>query len=235
VRQAFNYAIDAAHLNQEIQEKYYEVAKGILPPGMPGYNPEVQGYRYDPDKAKELLAQAGYPGGKDLPPVILASSVKSEVSRQDYEAVRQYLANIGVRVELSEFDNWPSFHQAILHGQLQMFRFAWYADYPDPDNFLYPWFYSQSLDNYFRYSNSKVDELLDKARREMDDLRRVKLYREAEQLILKDAPGVMLMHHVYEGLFQPYVEGIEVSALGEWYIPMSKLWLKPLGQQKAGR
>jgi peptide/nickel transport system substrate-binding protein/oligopeptide transport system substrate-binding protein len=233
IRQAFNYAIDATHLNQEVQEKRYEVAKGILPPGMPGYNPEVQGYHYDPDKAKELLAQAGYPGGKNFPPVTLASGAKSEVSRQDYEAVRQYMANIGVRVELSEFDNWPSFQQALQGGDLQMFRYAWYADYPDPDNFLYPLFHSQSANNYFRYGKPKVDELLDEARRETGDLRRVKLYREAEQLILKDAPGVMLMHHIYEGLFQPYVEGVEVSALGEWYIPMSKVWLKPVGQEKA--
>ena len=62
-----------------------------------------------------------------------------------------------------------------------MFRYAWYADYPDPDNFLYPLFHSQSQTNYFHYRNPTVDQLLDDARRETDDLRRVKLYREAEQ------------------------------------------------------
>jgi peptide/nickel transport system substrate-binding protein/oligopeptide transport system substrate-binding protein len=107
-----------------------------------------------------------------------------------------------------------------------MFRIAWYADYPDPDNFLYIRFHSRSKDNYLRYRNPAVDGLLDEARRETDDLRRVKLYREAEQLILNDAPGVMLLHHVYEGLFQPYVEGIEVSALGDPYIPIWKIRLK---------
>src|SRR5262249_48751509 len=210
-------------------------AKGILPPGMPGYNPKVQAYDYDLDKAKALLAKAGYPGGKRLPPVTLASSVKSAVSRQDYEAVRQYMANIGVQIELREFDNWPSFQQALQRGELQMFRYAWYADYPDPDNFLYPLFHSQSTGNYFRYRNPTVDKLLDDARRETDDLRRIKLYHEAEQLIMNDAPVVTMLHYTYEGLFQPYVEGVEVSALGEPYIPMWKIRLKPVGQQKAGK
>jgi oligopeptide transport system substrate-binding protein len=226
VRQALNYAIDTTRLNREMLEKRHVVAKGILPPGMPGHNPEVQGYSYDPEKARRLLAQAGYPAGRDSPVVTIASSVKSTISRQDYEAVQQFMANVGTQVESREFDSWPAFQQAMQRGELQMFRYAWFADYPDPDNFLYPLFYSQSADNYFRYHNPEVDRLLDDARRETDDLHRVKLYRKAEQLILNDAPGVMLMYHTYEGLFQPYVSGVEVSALGDPYIPLRKVWLK---------
>ncbi|MGH8058062.1 MAG: ABC transporter substrate-binding protein, partial [Candidatus Entotheonellia bacterium] len=233
VRQAFNYAVDKLHLNQEIQEKPFAVAKGILPPGMPGYNPEVQGYSYDPDRARELLVQAGYPEGKGPAPVTLASGAKSVVARQDYRAVQQYLAAVGVQVEFKEFDDWPTFRQALQRGEHQIFRFVRYADYPDPDNFLYPLFHSQSQTNYFRYHNPLVDRLLEDARREMDDLRRAGLYREAEQLILNDAPGVMLQHLTFEELFQPYVEGIEVSALGGWYIPMRKIRLKSDSQPSA--
>jgi oligopeptide transport system substrate-binding protein len=232
VRQAFNYTIDTTRINQEVLEKRHTVARGILPPGMPGYNPEAQGYRYDPEKAKELLAQGGYPGGKGSPVVTLASSVKSTISRQDYEAVRQFMASVGVHVESREFESWPTFQQAMQLGELQMFRYAWYADYPDPDNFLYFLFHSQSKDNPFHYRNPMVDRLLDDARRETDDLSRVKLYRKAEQLILDDAPGVMLMYHTYEGLFQPYVTGIEVSALGDPYTEMWKIRMKPVGQVK---
>jgi oligopeptide transport system substrate-binding protein len=226
VRQAFNYAIDTTRLNQEIQERRHEIAKGILPPGMPGYNPEVKGYGYKPEAAKALLAQAGFPNGKNPAPVILASSAKSAVALEDYHAVRRSMASVDVQVELREFDRWPDFLQALRRGELQMFRYAWLADYPDPDNFLYPLFHSQSQNNLFRYRNPLVDQLLEDARRETDDLRRVKMYREAEQLILNDAPGVMLMHHTYEGLFQSYVEGVEVSALGDPYIPMWKIRLK---------
>ncbi len=225
VRQAFNYAIDKVRINREIRSDRFVVARGILPPGMPGYNPEVEGYDYELGKAKALLRQAGYPEGNNLSPITWASSVKSAVSRQDYEAVRQSLASIGAELELREFDNWPSFQHALQRGELQMFRYAWYADYPDADNFLYSLFHSQSADNYFHYRNPAVDRLLDDARRETNDLQRVKLYREAEQLIMKDAPAIMLLHYTYEGLFQPYVAGIEVSALGDPYLQMGKIWI----------
>jgi oligopeptide transport system substrate-binding protein len=230
VRQAFNYAIDKIRMSHEIQANRYVVARGILPPGMPGYNPEVQGYSYDPYKAKELLAQAGYPGGTGLTPITISSTLKSTEIRQECEAVRQYLKNIGVEAELGEFEDWPAFQRALKQGETQLFRYAWYADYPDPDAFFYPLFHSQSASNYFRYRNPTVDGLLDEGRREIDDLRRVKLYREAEQLILNDAPGVMFLHRTYEVLFQPYVEGIEASALGDPYIPLHKVWLKQPGQ-----
>jgi oligopeptide transport system substrate-binding protein len=233
IRQAFNYAIDKVRLNRETRGERFVLAKGILPPGMPGYNPELRAYSYDRDAAKALLAQAGHPEGLGLPPLRWASSVKSTVARQDYQFVSQDMAQLGVQVELNEFDDWPTFQQALEQGKVQIFRYAWYADYPDPDSFLYPLFHSQSASNYFRYQNAEVDKLLDEARREFDDLRRVKLYRKAEQIILSDAPAVMVLHFTYEGLFQPYVEGIEVSALGESYIPMWKIRLKPTGQENA--
>jgi oligopeptide transport system substrate-binding protein len=225
VRQAFNYAIDKGQINREIRADRYVVARGILPPGMPGHNPEVVGYDYNPAEAKLLLTLAGYPGGKGLPPITWATSVKSPVSRQDYEAVRQYLDNLGVRLELREFDNWPNFQQALQHGEVEMFRYAWHAGSPDPDDFLYPLFHSRSADNYFRYRNPTVDRLLDDARRETNDLQRVKLYREAEQLIMNDAPAIMLLHFANEWAFQPYIDGIEVSALGAAYLQMEKIRL----------
>ena len=170
VRQAFNFALDKVRMNQEIQEDRYEVAQGILPPGMPGYNPEVRGYSYRPDKAKALLAQAGHPDGQGLPPVTLATSVKSDEVRQESRFVQQYLAAISVQVDVKEFDDWPTFRQALEQGSLQMFRYGWFADYPDPDNFLYPLFHSQSQTNYFRYRNPAVDKLLDKARRVTNEM-----------------------------------------------------------------
>jgi len=233
VRQAFNYAIDKIRLNQEVQGARYVVAQGVLPPGMPGYNPEVYGYDYDPHKAKELLTQAGHPTGKDLAPVTLASSRKSDESRAQSQRIEQYLAAIGIQLEFQQFDGWTTYERALQRGDVQLFTFTWYADYPDPDNFLYPLFHSAGHRNYFRYRNPAVDKLLNDARRETDDLRRVKLYREAEQLILNDAPGVMLLYHTYEGLFQPYVEGIEISALGDPYVPLRKIWLKQSGQTSA--
>jgi oligopeptide transport system substrate-binding protein len=223
VRQAFSYAIDRIRVIEGAPQGRSVVARSILPPGMPGYNPEVQGYSYDPDKAKQLLAQAGHPGGKDFVPVTLASSRKSP---QEAQIIQQALAAIGVTLDFQQFENWTTYQPALQRGEVQLFTFTWYADYPDPDSFLYPLFHSQSQANYFRYRNATVDKLLNDARRETDDLRRVKLYRQAEQMILNDAPVVTLLHYTYERAFQPYVEGVEVSALGESYIHLRKVRLK---------
>jgi oligopeptide transport system substrate-binding protein len=230
VRQAFNYAIDKVRLNQEVYGGLYVVARGILPPGMPGYSPEVQGYDYDPTRAKTLLAEAGHPGGKKLTPMTLSTAFKSDQVRAESQIIQHDLAVLDVQVDVQESDDWPTLERALERGDIQLFRYAWYADYPDPDNFLYPLFHSAGQRNYYRYHNAAVDKLLDDARRETDDLRRVKLYREAEQLILQEAPGIMLLHYTYESVFQPYVEGVVVSALGDPYIPLHKVWLKQPGQ-----
>lgn len=96
---------------------------------------------------------------------------------------------------------------------------------PEPDNFLYRLFHSQSRNNITRYRNGKVDQLLDQARAEQVYLKRIELYRQAEKLIMDDAPVIPLNYQSYERLFQPYVQSIEVSALGDPYIPMRKIWL----------
>ena len=88
VRQAFNYAIDKIRLNQEVYGGRYVVARGILPPGMPGYSPEVQGYDYDPARAKTLLAEAGHPGGKNLAPVTLSTAAKSVEARAESQIIQ---------------------------------------------------------------------------------------------------------------------------------------------------
>jgi oligopeptide transport system substrate-binding protein len=225
VRQAFNYAIDKIRLNQEVYGGLYVVARGILPPGMPGFSPEVQSYDYDPARAKTLLAEAGHPGGKNLIPVTLSTSATRVKVREESQIIQHYLAVLGIQVGLQEFNDWPTFREALEQGNVQLFRHSWYADYPDPDNFLYPLFHSAGQRNYDRYHNPAVDRLLDDARRETDDLRRVKRYREAEQLILQDAPGMMLLHDTYESVFQPYVEGVVVSALGDPYVSLHKVWL----------
>jgi len=230
VRQAFNYAIDKIRLIQEVYGGRYAVARGILPPGMPGYNPEVRGYDYDPARGQTLLAEAGHPGGNNLTPVTLSNTSKSAVVHKESQFIQHYLAVLGVQVDLQEFGDWPTFAGALEQGDLQLFRHVWHADYPDPDNFLYPLFHSAGQRNRYRYHNPSVDKLLDDARRETDDLRRIDLYRQAEQLILNDAPAVMLRHYTYEIVFQPYVEGVVVSALGGPYVSLDKVWLKQTGK-----
>jgi peptide/nickel transport system substrate-binding protein/oligopeptide transport system substrate-binding protein len=107
-----------------------------------------------------------------------------------------------------------------------MFRYAWYADVPDPDNFLGILFHSTSRYNFMGYRNLSVDKLLDEAKKESDFLKRIDLYRKAEEIIMDDAVIVPSINHIFQQAYQLSVKGIEVNALGGPYIPMKKIWLK---------
>jgi peptide/nickel transport system substrate-binding protein/oligopeptide transport system substrate-binding protein len=111
-------------------------------------------------------------------------------------------------------------------NEAPIFIHAWYADFPDPDNFLWTLFHSKSRYNYTNYHNPEVDRLLDRARAERDYLKRMEMYRKIEEIILDDAPIVPMVNHLFQMVYQPYVRGVEVSALGGPYIPMKKIWLK---------
>ena len=226
VRQAINHAINREAINHTIRQNRFVQARGILPLGMPGYNPDLVGYPYNPARARQLLAEAGHPGGKDLPPLELWTSVTTAPALQEHEAIKRDLEHLGLKVELFTAESWQHYNTAVLGKRPgAMYRYVWHADFPDPDNFLFSLFHSQSPDNYGHYSNPEVDHLLEQARGEVDYLKRIQLYRRAEALIMADAPVVNLVYYTFETLFQPYVQGVELNALGERYIPMKKIWL----------
>lgn len=235
VRQALNYAIDQEALVTQVWQGRFPVANGIIPPGTIGFNPKLVGYPYNPAKARELLAQAGYPGGKGLPKLTLWSSVKFDDLVRENEAVRKYFADIGVQLEVAYNTDWPSFAQMLREGRAQLFGYAWYADVPDPDNFLYKLFHSTSSSNVSFFRNPHVDELLRRAREETEIVRRMALYQEAEQRVMDEAPIIPRNHHSYERVFQPYVRSVEVSGLGDPYIPMRKVWFDKGDSAAGGR
>jgi ABC-type transport system substrate-binding protein len=225
VRQALMHAIDRAALLRNVYSGRYEMARGVLPPGTQGFNPRLAGPAYDPGRARELLAEAGYPGARGLPRIEMWSSVKRQEIVRQHDEVRKYWAAIGVLTDIHYETDWPVFARLLDAGALPVFLHGWYADVPDPDNFLFKLFHSRSLQNFFGYSNPIVDDLLARARAERDALQRIELYRKAEELIVADVPVIPLLHHTYERLFQPYVRDVEVNGLGDPYIPLRKIWL----------
>jgi peptide/nickel transport system substrate-binding protein/oligopeptide transport system substrate-binding protein len=226
VRQAVNHAINREAISSVIRQNRHIQARGILPLGMPGSNPDLAGYTYDPARARQLLAEAGYPGGKDLPPLELWTGVTTTSIQQEHEMIKRDLERLGIRVELFTAENWKHYKTAVLGKRPgAIYRTSWFADFPDPDNFLFSLFHSQSTNNYSHYSAPAVDHLLEQARSEGDYLKRIQLYRQAEALIMADAPAVNLVYYTFETLFQPYVQGVELSALGEQYLSMKKIWL----------
>ena len=225
VRQALIHAIDREGLIEEIFFGRYTPAHGILPPGTLGFNPGLEGYAFDPGKARELLARAGYPEGRGLPLLTVWSSVKPDTVMREHERIKRYLAAVGVRLDVQYLTDWPTFSRRLSEGTAPIFLYAWFADVPDPENFLPRLFHSKSSRNFFGYANPIVDGLFARASQESDPQRRVDLYRRAEKLILDDAPVIPSLHYTYERLFQPYVRDVEVNGLGDSYISFRKIWL----------
>jgi peptide/nickel transport system substrate-binding protein len=227
VRQALVHAVDRAGLIQTIFQGRYHLAQSILPLGTLGYNPGVRPLAYDPGRARQLLAEAGYPGGAGLPPITIWSSVRTQRLLEEHASIVKSLAAVGLRARYEYQTDWPAFSRLLADGKAPMFLYSWAADIPDPDNFLYLLFYSKSPRNYTGYASPAVDALLLTARNERDEQRRVDLYRKAEQLVLDDAPVLPVWHYSYERLFQPSVKSVEVNGLGDPYIPLRKIRIQP--------
>jgi peptide/nickel transport system substrate-binding protein/oligopeptide transport system substrate-binding protein len=226
VRQAFNYAVNKEAIVRKIARMGYIPAVGALPPWLLGYDPDLQGYDYDPAKARELLAAAGYPNGTGFPVVQLWSGQQAESTKAELAAYQKYLADIGVQVELHFASDWPDFRARLEQGTLPMFRLRWFADVPDPDNVLFPLLHSTSSVNRMFYRNPRVDQLLEQARQELNQAWRTALYREVERIVLRDAPWITQQYPILDYLYQPYVQGVEINLLGRRDIPLQKIWLK---------
>ena len=225
VRQALTLAVDTEKIVGQITKRGSIPAKGILPPGIAGFDPEFDGYGYNPVRARQLLAEAGYPEGRGIPPLEIWTVSKSESVQQELMAYKNYLADIGVKIVPKVADNWKHFITLINNQKVPLYYAAWYADYPDPDNFLYVLCHSNSRTNRMGYRNTEIDGMLEKARQEVNYIERINIYREVQRQVMKDAPLIAQHTNSFNYLFQPWVKGIEVTYLGAAYIPFRKVWI----------
>jgi len=209
VRRAFAMGLNRKAIVSVLLKGRAEEARGILPPGMPGYNPDLEGIPYDPEQASVLLAESRYGGPEGLPPITLSVGGSGQLGEALAEMWGDSLgANVDVEVPMGGIGTeWNE-------GRLQMVVLGWIADYPDPENFLDLLFHSQSPQNSTGYSNPKVDELLEAARAEQDQEKRFALYREAEKLIVQDAPWIPLYHTESHLLVKPYVKDLVMTPQG---------------------
>lgn len=226
LRKAINFAVDKKAIISQIHKNQFHLAKGILPPGMPGYDPKRDIYPHDEIRAKKHLTEAGYGKGKSIPILEIWSATNSEAAQRELDEIKSQLNKIGVQAIIHFETNWPNFVSMLRDNKAPVFMRAWYADFPDPDNFLGILFHSKSKYNYMAYHNPEVDRLLDRAKAERDYLKRMEMYRKIEGIVLEDAPIIPMVNHLFQMAYQPYVRGIEVNALGGPYIPMKKIWLE---------
>ncbi len=213
VRKAFCCALDKDRIARITNDRYV-AGTGIVPPDMPGYKSQVVGYSYDPEKAKMLLAEAGYPNG--LPDVLtLWVSNEDAIGPRIAEVIQQDLAAVGVKVEINPV-NFDVLQAATGKPQTAPLAFSgWYQDYPDPSDFLDILFSKKSItdsdcNNLSFYHSDQADQLMDAGGQERDPAKRMELYAEAEKVVVDDAPVVPLVNTQEIWLHQPWVRGFHI-------------------------
>ncbi|MFQ5600580.1 MAG: ABC transporter substrate-binding protein [Candidatus Krumholzibacteriia bacterium] len=223
VRAAFAMAIDRDAMLRN-GDMVRIPLNGILPPGMPGYTPESKLLEYDPGRARTLLAEAGYPGGRGLPRIVHTTANQTEESRRLTEEILRQVAAVGFELE-TETPSWLEFSRRLTAQDIQCFTVTWVADIPDPDSFLYPIGHRHGSANFTGYANPDVDELLLRGRASRNSLERMAVYREAERIILQDAPIVPLFHPLSAIAIQDAVRGVHLTPMGIGDIAMEDIWL----------
>jgi len=216
LRQAFNYAIDReALIRSKIYRGLGRAAYGPIPPGLPGHDPANKRYAYNLEKAKQLLTEAGYPGGDKLGEIQLYVSGANDSQDRTSVVVMEELRKIGIKVSLKQ-QPWPLHLESIDRHEARFFRLGWIADYPDAENFL-ALFLTRNWKpgpNSSSYSNPEFDELYDRAMLEPDEGRRAELYRIAADIIIEDCPWLFTTTGEGLALQQPWVRNYPRNALG---------------------
>jgi len=209
VRQAIQYAINRELLLEKLYYNTGEPAKGILGKGLAGFNPNLPGFKYDPEKAKQLLKEAGYENGCE---VEIWQVADSPATLKLNEAVQAMLADVGIKATIKQVDE-ATFYGTRRQGKVPMYQSDWSADFNDPDNFLYTFFGAQNAKaRSFNYFRKEVRDILEKCRQITDNDERYRLYQEAEKMaVYEDAAWVPLFHLDHLFVVQPWVKNFKVS------------------------
>jgi oligopeptide transport system substrate-binding protein len=214
VREAFAYAFDREGYVRDALKDTDIPTLTWIPTGYPGNDPNETRYNLDPEKAKQLLAEAGFPNGQGLPEIKYAYGSNNPANQPRAEYLAQmYQKNLGVSVIPDPIENTTlvnmrkdvaTFPQATTGG--------WCADYPDPQNWLsIYWHSSTTFAKNTGYKNPEVDKLLEQADVEVDAAKRAQMYDQAQKLVIGDAAEVMRSVSKNYFLIKPYVKGLDFT------------------------
>jgi oligopeptide transport system substrate-binding protein len=209
VRLAFAKSIDKEQAARVILKNMLPVANSIMMPGLPGYNKEAKAPNFDPAAARQLLADSKYKDARGLGTITMTEIGGGASAGFDTQAfIEMWKTNLGVDVRIAQSES-ASFFDDLDRGKLQMFSIGWIMDYPDPEDLIDLLFYSKSRQNNTGYANAQVDGLVEQARTEQDVTKRLKMYQDAEQIILDDAAWVPLYYGRDHFVVKPYVKGFD--------------------------
>lgn len=206
MRKAVSLAIDKKNLLSAFYEKRGRLASGPVPDNLRKW-PEPAFYEYSTEKAMEIIKREGFAGK----PIELYITSEQEVVDMA-EFVQAYLRKAGLEVRLKQLE-WSAYKEAINKGEADMFWLSWWADYPDPENFLFPLFHSSNIGpagNRARYSNPKADRIIESCQTAINDKKRNSCYEKAERLIVSEAPWVFFWHKTDYAARQPWVKDYTV-------------------------
>lgn len=213
IRKALALAIDREVITKKVMRTGELPAYGFVPPGVEGY-PYKKLLSYDPKKARELLAEAGYPGGKGLAAIELSYNNR-EIHKMIAEAVQQmWKKELGVEVTLVNRE-WKTHINVLNSRDFQIIRLGSSGDYNYPDAFLRG-FVTGDTDNYAQWSNAQYDALWKVALMEPDAKKRLQTYGKMEVLLAEEVPFIPFYFYINNWLVKPYVEGMELTSLSEY-------------------
>ncbi len=222
VRKAIYHAINRQDIIEHLYKGTAVVAKNPLPPTLWGYNDEIVDYEYNPDKAKELLKEAGYPNGFETNLWAMPVARPYMFDPQKIaEAIQSDLAKVGIKAKIVTYD-WGTYLDKTEGGEHAMCLLGWTMDYPDPDNILYVLLDPDaatvgSAGNVAFYRNDKVHELNMLARKTYDIKEREKYYKEIQRIVHEDIPWVPLAHAQQMVVFRSNVKGFVLYPTGDYH------------------
>jgi oligopeptide transport system substrate-binding protein len=211
VRQAFVLATDRGRLINVVLGGYEAPATGgFIPPAMPGHSTGI-GLPYDPERARDLLAEAGYPKGRSFP-------VVDCILPPDWEVVGDYLKqqwqeNLGVEIKLETMESMTLFEKLLDQEPPSIFADSWRADYPDPDSLLR----ASPIRRHTRWRNEAYDRLVEEARRVMNQKKRMKLYGQADRILIEAAALMPIGYGRAHIFVKPWVSRYPMSAVQPWF------------------
>ncbi|NBI29629.1 ABC transporter substrate-binding protein [Chengkuizengella marina] len=196
VRQALNHAVDKEGIIAAFYSGQAVPAKNPLPPVIAGYNDDIDPYPYDLERAKELLAEAGYADGFEME--LWAMPVPRPYmpdGQKVAEVIQNSFAQIGVSAKIVSYE-WATYLEKARNGEADAFLLGWTGDNGDADNFMYVLLDKDNIgsNNYAYYSNDQLHDILIDAQSNPDQAKREELYKQAQEIIHEDAPWIPLVH-----------------------------------------